>query len=211
MRRSMMVRGLSLGLAVLAIAGTAASSATSNDTKRRTRATATLTMPDGTELGSVRFTQKKWTTEVRVRLDTPLESVANDAYHGFHIHANDDPANGEGCSADPAKLANTWFTAVDGHYSTPGTVHSEHLGDMPNVLVLGDGSVEMRFDLDRVTVDEIIGRAVVLHANPDNFGNVPEGTAADQYTPNSPAATKKTDDTGNGGDRLACGIIQKTR
>ena len=52
----------------------------------------------------------------------------------------------------------------------------------------------------------MIGRAVVLHAGPDNFGNVPVGPNADQYTAGS-TALAKTQATGNAGDRFACGVI----
>ena len=36
------------------------------------------------------------------------------------------------------------------------------------------------------------GRAVIVHALPDNYDNIPLGTAPDQYTANSPAAREKT-------------------
>jgi Cu-Zn family superoxide dismutase len=61
---------------------------------------------------------------------------------------------------------------------------------------------------DRVAVEDVCGRAVVLHAGPDNLGNVPVGPGPAQYTPNSPEATAATARTGNSGDRLACGVIQ---
>jgi Cu-Zn family superoxide dismutase len=56
-----------------------------------------------------------------------------------------------------------------------------------------------------------VGRAVVLHAGPDNFGNVPVGAVSDQYAPNSTSATEKTVKTGNAGDRVACGLITLDR
>ena len=54
-------------------------------------------------------------------------------------------------------------------------------------------------------------RVVILHANPDNFGNVPTGPAANQYTANSQAATTATANTGNAGNRVACGVIRRQR
>jgi Cu/Zn superoxide dismutase len=36
---------------------------------------------------------------------------------------------------------------------------------------------------------------------------VPIGEALDQYTANAPDATTKTQNTGNAGDRIACGVI----
>jgi Cu-Zn family superoxide dismutase len=50
---------------------------------------------------------------------------------------------------------------------------------------------------------------VIVHALPDNYDNIPLGTAPDQYTANSPAAREKTLATGNAGDRLACGVVKR--
>ena len=55
----------------------------------------------------------------------------------------------------------------------------------------------------------IRGKAVILHAKADNFGNVPTGTAANQYTPNGPEATDLTARTGNASDRVACGLVKR--
>jgi len=57
----------------------------------------------------------------------------------------------------------------------------------------------------------LVGRAVIVHAGPDNFGNVPVGPAANQYTANAVDATTATKNTGNAGDRLGCGIIERKR
>jgi len=42
----------------------------------------------------------------------------------------------------------------------------------------------------------------------DNYNNVPRGSNPDQYTANSAAAVTLTDDTGNAGDRIGCGVIK---
>ena len=65
----------------------------------------------------------------------------------------------------------------------------------------------MRSRVDRIPIDQLRGKAVVLHAGADNFGNVPVGANADQYQPNAVDATNKTANTGNAGDRIACGVI----
>jgi Cu-Zn family superoxide dismutase len=129
-------------------------------------------------------------------------------FHGIHIHANDNPANGDGCIADPAQPANTHFVSADGHWNPTGETHGEHAGDMPSVLVLEDGSAVLSFTNRINPLSEIDGRAIILHDGPDNHGNIPVGTAANQYTANSPDAITLTQNTGNAGNRIGCGIIQ---
>ncbi len=168
-------------------------------------ARATLATAEGLEIGTVEFTTGDGHTEVVVSLEG---APGLDAFHGFHIHANDDdtatPGNGSGCIAtsDPA----TSFLSADGHYNPTGATHSHHVGDMPVVYVNADGSVETQFRLDGIDPGELNGKVVILHANPDNFANIPLGTGATQYTAGAEAeaATAKT---GNAGDRLACGVI----
>ncbi|MGL5859891.1 MAG: superoxide dismutase family protein [Phycicoccus sp.] len=197
------VAGLSLVLTGVAVVGAASSSAGT------IVARAVLKSPDGEGVGVVRFTVSGAQTKVAVDLDSDEALGALDAFHGFHIHANDDPANGDGCVADPAQPASTWFVSADGHLSEEGETHGAHRGDMPSVLVNDDGTAELRFTTGRLDIGDLRGRAVVLHANPDNFGNVPVDPAApDKYTPNSPDATAKTEATGNAGDRLACGSVK---
>jgi Cu-Zn family superoxide dismutase len=171
---------------------------------------AKLQLADGSEVGTVRFTtEREWTT-VKVMLNTPFGSpVAVRSFHGLHVHANDDPANGEGCVASPGSPANTWFTSADGHMKQFDQTHGGHDGDLPPLLVDGKGHASTRFTTDRITADQLVGKAVVLHAGADNLGNVPVGLAPDQYTPNSPTALDKTHATGNAGDRIACGVIQR--
>jgi len=168
---------------------------------------AALRDPRGHYVGSVRFTEHGDVTRVRAFL-RPNPYVEPGEFHGFHVHANDDPANGNGCVADPSQPSSTWFVSADGHLAGSGQQHGMHDGDMPSPLVLADGRARLRFVTDRLDVDTLAGRAVILHSGPDNFGNVPTGDAADQYTPNSPEATEKTAKTGNAGDRVACGVVR---
>lgn len=157
-------------------------------------------------VGDVTFRAKRSATEVRVKLTAP-EAIARNAFHGFHIHANSDGANGEGCQADATRASSTWFVSADGHWKADGQDHAGHLGDMPSVLINADGSAEMTFMMAKTDLKALKGKAVILHAGADNFGNVPVGTAENQYTANSAAATTATKNTGNSGDRVACGVI----
>jgi len=172
-------------------------------------ARASLVTADGAQVGTVTFGSVTGGTEVEVHL-TADKAVVAGRFHGIHVHANDDPANGEGCKADPAAAASTHFTAVDGHLKEGTAKHGEHSGDLPSVLVAKDGTASLRFTTDRFTPDAVVGKAVIVHAGADNFGNIPTGDLPDQYKPNAEAATTKTAATGNAGDRMACGVISRS-
>lgn len=174
------------------------------------RARATLRVADGTEIGHVTFRGSHDETEVRVKLEHLPPNWTTDAFHGFHIHANNTGPE-DGCVANPAQAPNLWFVSADGHWKTDGQDHAGHHGDMPSLLVNADGSAEAEFVTGRFDPSAIVGRAVIVHAGADNFGNVPLGDAANQYKANSEAATTATKNTGNAGDRLACGVIERRR
>ena len=168
---------------------------------------ATLRDPAGAKVGTVLFAAKRGVTEVRVELKVDTAKVATNAFHGMHIHANGDQTNGDGCVADPAKEAATWFVSADGHWKADGQDHSGHHGDLMSVFVNADGTASARYTISRVDRAALAGKALILHASADNFGNVPVGSAANQYTANSADATTATKNTGNAGARLACGVV----
>lgn len=179
-----------------------------------TRHRAILRDTTGAALGRATFVTRHGHTELTVWMRRMPDGASLDSFHGFHIHANNVPDNGAGCiaNADPA-LA---FVSADGHWNNEDGVartHGAHLGDLPSLYVNVDGSVDATFTIDRVQPGLLAGKALVLHAGPDNFGNVPVGdvtTAPNAYTPNSPGATTATQSTGNAGTRIACGVITPT-
>jgi len=177
--------------------------ATAHDAEFRAK----LRDPSGRVVGTVHFTTTRYATEVDARL-RPNRNVAPDQFHGFHIHANADPANGQGCVADPDAPRSTWFVSADGHLAADLQQHGQHQGDLPSPLVLADGTARLSFTTDRIEPSMLRGRAVVLHADPDNFGNVPTGTGPNQYVAGSTAADL-TSRTGNAGDRVACGVVRR--
>ena len=171
---------------------------------------AELKDPTGRVVGTVRFEVDDHAMQVEAKLRrNPF--VTAGAFHGFHLHANADPANGSGCQADAEASSTTWFTSADGHFAETDQRHGKHDGDLPSPLVMADGTARLTFTTDRIEPADLAGLAVVLHADPDNFGNVPVGSGPTKYTPGSDAATALTARTGNAGDRVACGLVQRAR
>lgn len=113
-------------------------------------------------------------------------------FHGFHIHAVGD------CSASD-------FTSASGHFNPSGDDHGDHAGDLPNLLVMEDGTAAMTFDTDRFAVADLFdndGSAIIIHAAPDNYANIP----ARYHEPPPDDATLAT---GDAGSRIACGVIEQ--
>jgi Cu-Zn family superoxide dismutase len=63
-----------------------------------------------------------------------------------------------------------------------------HEGDLPKLVVDADGTALKTFDLRGITLEEISGRSVMIHAGGDTYSD-------------SPAPL------GGGGARIACGVI----
>jgi Cu-Zn family superoxide dismutase len=171
-------------------------------------ATANLRLADGRSIGRVEFFDGHPGTVVRAAIRMPAGMPKVSGYHGFHVHANDDATNGNNCVADPKAPSKTWFVSADGHYDRGGHQHGTHDGDLASLFVMDDGQATIELRTDRVSPAQLARRAVIIHAGPDNFGNVPVGTAPTEYTANSAAATEATRKTGNAGDRIACGLVQ---
>lgn len=90
----------------------------------------------------------------------------------FHIHEIGD------CSDD--------FLNAGAHYGDEN--HPNHKGDMPP-LFSNNGDAFQLFYTERFSIDEIVGRSIIIHEQPDDFTSQPSG---------------------NSGARIACGIISKT-
>jgi Cu-Zn family superoxide dismutase len=159
-------------LAATAAVGYGAAAATGDGADH---ASATIIDTTGAEIGRATFTEDaNGVMHVNVKIGglTPGQ-------HGIHVH-------GVG-SCSPT------FAAAGSHHNPLGAAHGAHSGDLPNMTVnaagqgrlnaattsatLSDGPVSV-FDLD--------GAAIVIHADPDDFVTQP---------------------TGNSGARVACGVI----
>ncbi|HEX3038629.1 MAG TPA: superoxide dismutase family protein [Oscillospiraceae bacterium] len=99
---------------------------------------------------------------------------------GFHIH------EGSACTGNAEDV----FANVGPHYNPKGCPHPAHAGDMPP-LFGNHGYAFMVFVTDRFSVNDVIGRTVIIHSSPDDFTTQPSG---------------------NSGTKIACGqIIQNVR
>lgn len=105
-----------------------------------------------------------------------LPTSAPEQIFGFHIHT------GTSCSGnqeDPFADAMT-------HYNPYNQLHPYHAGDLPP-LFGNDGYALSIILTNRFHVKEILGKAIIIHDQPDDFTTQPSG---------------------NSGDKIACGIIQ---
>ncbi len=150
---------------------------------------------EGVEVGTVTLVPEGGGTRVEAEIEG-LEP----GFHGFHIHAVGV------CALDAPDGP---FTTAAGHYVGEGGTHGEHDGDMPSLYVSEDGRASMTVALDSFTLDELTaddGAAVMIHAGPDNFANIP-----DRYTSSEAGAAGPDDmsnSTGDAGARVACGVVE---
>jgi Cu-Zn family superoxide dismutase len=106
--------------------------------------------------------------------------------HGIHVHA-------------VGKCEPEAFTTAGGHFNPGGKKHGlnsvegSHAGDMPNLMLDGQGNSTYETTLAGISLDgganslfDADGSAVVIHAGPDDL---------------------MTDPAGNSGARVACGIV----
>jgi Cu-Zn family superoxide dismutase len=97
------------------------------------------------------------------------------------------------------------FTSAGGHYNPTSQTHRSHAGDMPVLLVNADGTGEARFKTDRSSVAAVIGRAVIVHADADNYANIP--ARYHSHTEDVLGPDSATLATGDAGARASCGVI----
>lgn len=96
-----------------------------------------------------------------------ISGLQNGNFHGFHIH--------EGSTCEN----------MGGHYNPNNKEHPFHAGDFPPLLAT-EKFAWMAFYSDRFHPEDIVGRTVIIHENPDDFHTQPSG---------------------NSGPIIACGII----
>lgn len=123
-----------------------------------------------------------------VHLTGTVGGLPPNSSHGFHVHEKGD------CSAADASSAGPHFNPfAAAHGKAESGAH--HAGDMDNVVANAEGVVNVNVHLSGVTlgggaVNDIGGRALVVHAAADDYSSQPAG---------------------NAGARVACGVIRITQ
>jgi superoxide dismutase, Cu-Zn family len=186
---------LAAGVAVLPIASTAAADGSGRSARAVVRDTT------GATIGTVTLTSNNGKLFVVGSL-----SRLTPGFHGYHIHAVGicDPR------ATDAAGNIVPFASAGGHLNPGGAVHGHHAGDLPLLLVASDGRATSANETDAVTLAAIFdadGAAVIIHAAPDNYANIPTRYSA-AGVPGPDAATLATGDSGG---RVACGVVTRDR
>lgn len=139
---------------------------------------AELVNSSGQRVGTAELRQhgSVWSLALGVSGQTPGE-------HGIHLH-------------DVGQCKGPDFTSAKGHLNPVGKGHGSqnpggmHMGDLPNLLVSGDGTASTVITIPNALDPAILmdgdGTALVIHAGPDDY---------------------KTDPAGNSGPRVACGVF----
>jgi Cu-Zn family superoxide dismutase len=133
-----------------------------------------------TAKGTVTFTQRGDKIAVAAKVSGLVPGQ-----HGFHIHEKGD------CSAPDAMSAGGHFNPFGKPHAHPNMA-DRHAGDMPMLAADASGNATLDVVLDTITIGgagDIVGRAVVVHKDSDDFATQP---------------------TGNSGARVACGVIRRT-
>jgi Cu-Zn family superoxide dismutase len=121
-------------------------------------------------------------TDQGIRLEVVARGLTP-GLHGFHIHEIGD------CSAPD-------FESAGGHFAPEGNPHgapgpNSHAGDLGNIDADENGTVETVIMARHVELDRgertIVGKAIIIHADPDDLTSQPSG---------------------NAGARVACGVIE---
>ena len=138
---------------------------------------------DSTVAGTINFSL----VDGQLRASGDISGLKPDSEHGFHIHEKGD------CSAPDGSSAGGHFNPGSSEHGSISTA-MHHGGDMPNIKADAqgnahiDGPVASNVNVGVGDGFDIVGRGLIVHADPDDY---------------------KTQPTGNAGARLACAVITK--
>ncbi|MBV8927685.1 MAG: superoxide dismutase family protein, partial [Mycobacteriaceae bacterium] len=164
---------------------------------------AQLKSPDGTTVANATFDFANGYATVTV--ETVAGGILSPGFHGMHIHQ---VGKCEANSVAPTGGAPGDFNSAGGHFQVAGHTAHPASGDLTSIQVRGDGSARVVTTTDTFTAADLLGgekTAIVIHAKPDNFGNIPP----EKYSQvnGTPGPDENTLATGDAGGRVACGVI----
>ena len=168
---------------------------------------AVIAAPDGTQVAAATIEFRDDDAYATVTVQTTAPGKLAPGWHGLHVH---DVGKCEANSVAPSGGAPGDFLSAGGHYVGGGQGgHPNHAGDFASLQVRGDGSamlVTTTNALDKADLLSGDGTAIIIHAGADNFANIPP----DRYKQanGAPPPDETTLATGDGGKRVACGVIR---
>lgn len=126
------------------------------------------------------------TTTGAVQLTGQITGLTPNAEHGFHIHQTGT------CTGPDFKSAGEHFNPEGAMHGAP-TSAAHHLGDLAAVKADATGTATVSATIADATLNDggphdLVGKALIVHAKPDDY---------------------KTQPSGNSGDRIACGVIER--
>ena len=147
------------------------------------QATAELQPTEGSSVkGKINFVQH---THGMVKVSGQVSGLKPNAEHGFHIHETGD------CSSPDASSAGGHFNPGNAAHGKHGQ-GTRHAGDLPNLRANANGMAIVQYETAQISLGRgnanIADRALVVHAQPDDFVSQPAG---------------------NAGARVACGVIKR--
>jgi len=160
-------------------------------------AEAKLLTPGGEQIGVVTFAVTGSVVTVTATVDK-----LPPGFKGFHVHSVGKCESNSPDPKDPSRVGD--FLSAGGHLGADSAAHPGHQGDLSSLEVRGDGSAQLVTTTDAFDMDAVLdadGSAVMVHAGPDNFANIPT-----RYAAAGPDAM--TQATGDSGGRAACGVVQ---
>ncbi|MEP9391820.1 superoxide dismutase family protein [Gordonia sp. VNQ95] len=154
------------------------------------KGSATIKDTSGKDIGTATFSPQGSSLAVLVKVNAGSGLPAG--FHAMHIHS------GSTCNTADK------FDSAGGHLQVGGNTGHPASGDLVSINVLPDGSGTTLTSTDAVDLEQVTGKTIIIHENADNFANIP-----DRYQANGqPGPDETTMSTGDGGARLACGVIE---
>jgi Cu-Zn family superoxide dismutase len=138
-------------------------------------------------------------------VETVPNQILTPGFHGLHIHS---VGKCEANSVAPTGGAAGDFNSAGGHYQAPGHTGYPASGDLTSLEVRSDGTAKLVTTTNSFTAADLrnsSGTALIIHQDPDNFGNIP--TARYTQKNGAPGPDEQTLATGDSGKRVACGVI----